>query len=313
MNRTDRLLAIVLELQAKGKQRSQDLAETFETTKRTIYRDIQALSEAGVPIVSVPGQGYSLVEGYFLPPLRFSAEEAIMLILGSAAVGPSFDALYRAAALSASRKIEAVLPEPLRADVRNLQASIRFVETREDENSALLPQLRRALLERRTVRFTYYARFTGDEKPAAKTREADPYGLAHANGAWYLVGRDHLRRDLRSFRLDRIEHLTVLDKQFERPVDFHLERDRKDDDRTLTIRALFDKSVARWVRESRFFFVSTEEETAEGLLITLQVRDPREALPWLMGWGSKVKVLDPETVRQALIQEATEMLQNYET
>src|SRR5512135_433995 len=94
MNRTDRLLAIVLELQAKGNRRAQDLATTFETSVRTIYRDVQALSEAGVPVVSVPGQGYSLVEGYFLPPLRFSTDEATMLLLGSDFVAQNLDAEY---------------------------------------------------------------------------------------------------------------------------------------------------------------------------------------------------------------------------
>src|SRR5215475_1446884 len=83
MNRTDRLLAIILELQGKGRQRAEDLAATFETSKRTIYRDIQALGEAGVPVVSIPGLGYSLMKGYFLPPLSFSTDEATMLILGS--------------------------------------------------------------------------------------------------------------------------------------------------------------------------------------------------------------------------------------
>src|SRR2546430_4197634 len=83
MNRTDRLLAIVLELQGKGRQRAEDLAATFETSKRTIYRDIQALGEAGVPLISVPGRGYSLMKGYFLPPLSFTTDEATMLLLGS--------------------------------------------------------------------------------------------------------------------------------------------------------------------------------------------------------------------------------------
>jgi len=70
MNRTDRLLAIVLELQGKGRQRAEDLAATFETSKRTIYRDIQALGEAGVPLISVPGRGYSLMKGYFFTPIE---------------------------------------------------------------------------------------------------------------------------------------------------------------------------------------------------------------------------------------------------
>src|SRR5260370_6172782 len=100
MNRTDRLLAIILELQGKGRQRAEDLAETFETSKRTIYRDIQALGEAGVPVVSIPGRGYSLMKGYFLPPLSFTTDEATMLLLCSHLSAPSFDAHYRAAALA---------------------------------------------------------------------------------------------------------------------------------------------------------------------------------------------------------------------
>jgi len=83
MNRTDRLLAIVLELQRKGQQRAEDLAVTFEVSKRTLYRDMQALSEASVPIIAIQKKGYSLARGYFLPPLRFTTEEALILALGS--------------------------------------------------------------------------------------------------------------------------------------------------------------------------------------------------------------------------------------
>src|SRR5437588_903585 len=148
MNRTDRLLAIVLELQARGRQRAEDLAATFETSKRTIYRDIEALSEAGVPLVAVPGQGYSLMEGYFLPPLTFSADEAAMLLLGSDVMAGSFDRQYRAAAESAGRKIGAVLPEGLRHDVEALRASIMFLAGRREAGTERLATLRRAILER---------------------------------------------------------------------------------------------------------------------------------------------------------------------
>src|SRR5438874_10755218 len=127
MNKTDRLLAIVLELQGKGRQRAEDLAETFETSKRTIYRDIQALCEAGVPLVAVPGRGNALMEGYFLPPLSFTADEATMLLLGSDFMAQHFDAQYRQAALSAGRKIAGVLHERQRGEVDYLQSSIRFI------------------------------------------------------------------------------------------------------------------------------------------------------------------------------------------
>src|SRR5579864_2345137 len=120
MNRTDRLLAIVLELQRKGQQRAEELAVTFEVSKRTLYRDMQALSEAGVPIIAIQKKGYSLSEGYFLPPLRFTTEEALILALGSDFMGHTFDDQYRLAAEAASRKIDAVLPETLRQEVSYL-------------------------------------------------------------------------------------------------------------------------------------------------------------------------------------------------
>src|SRR5947209_3296336 len=144
MNRTDRLLAIILELQAKGHQRAEDLAETFEVSKRTIYRDMLALMESGVPLISLPGQGYSLVEGYFLPPLSFNTDEAILLLLGSDFVGKNVDAQYYAAAQSASRKIEAILTPELRAEVEYLQHSIQFIGSNTMLRADVLPLLRRA-------------------------------------------------------------------------------------------------------------------------------------------------------------------------
>ncbi|CAG0927402.1 Protein PafB [Thermoflexales bacterium] len=300
MNRTDRLLAIILELQAKGHLRAEDLAAIFETSKRTIYRDMQALTEAGVPVVSMTGQGYSLMEGYFLPPLRFSTEEAIMLLLGSDSIADSFDERYRTAAAAASRKIEAVLPEPLRAEVREVQESIMLiVDAANEQESELLRQLRRAILERRRVRFHYHAR---SREGAAQTREADPYGLVNFSGAWYLVAHDHLRHDLRHFRLERMETLSLLTQHFVRPANFRMEPRNLERDRPLVVRVLFDREVARWVRESRNFFVVQEEDTPEGLLVTLRVREADEIMPWLLGWGGRVRALEPDAVRQRLME-----------
>src|SRR3954471_22509384 len=83
MNRTDRLVGILLELQARGSVRAEDLARRFEVSVRTVYRDLDALGETGVPLVATPGKGYQLMDGYFLPPLAFTAEEAALLVLGS--------------------------------------------------------------------------------------------------------------------------------------------------------------------------------------------------------------------------------------
>ena len=312
MNRTDRLLAIVLELQAKGWQRAEDLAAHFEITKRTVYRDMQALSEAGVPVVSVPGQGYRLAEGYFLPPLAFTSDEAVMLLLGADFVAQNFDAEYRAAALAAARKIEAVLPEQRLAAVRDLQRGIRFIA--ETDGSAAdqrwLPALRRAILQRRTVRFEYHARASG-EPGGSRPRQADPYGLAHVSGAWYLVAFDHLRRGLRHFRLDRIETLAVLDRTFQRPPGFQLDLSNPADERPVVVRALFSPAVARWVQEDRNFFTVAEETHPGGLLVTLRARQERDVLQWLLGWGAQVRVLEPASLRAQIAREAEAVLKNH--
>ncbi len=305
MNRTDRLLAIVLELQRAGKRRAEDLAATFETSKRTIYRDMEALSEAGVPVVAVPGLGYALMEGYFLPPLSFNTDEATMLLLGSDVMAQQFDAQYRAAAQSAAAKIEGVLPEKLRGEVRSLQESIRFFVPGDPAEQSRLQTLRRAILDRRTVCFDYTARNPSESRPPA-TREVDPYALTHIAGSWHLTGHDHLRRARRNFRLDRMDTLTITDRGFRRPE--HIAFGPRPDDRTIIIRALFDADTARWVREARSYFTVAEEETPDGLLVILTVRDERDVLQWLLSWGSHVHVLEPESLREQIAAEASALL-----
>ncbi len=334
MNRTDRLLAIILELQGKGRQRAEDLADTFETSKRTIYRDIQALGEAGVPIVSIPGLGYSLMKGYFLPPLSFTTDEATMLIMGSDLMAQSFDAHYRSAALSASRKIENVLPEKLREEVHYLQESIRFLTTNAMERPIEMEKLllvRRAIFQRNTIRFCYFTRHPSSSaelegesvisaqhstsstatSPTASTREADPYGLIHYLNTWHVIAYCHLRQDIRNFRLDRIDDLVLLPKTFERPANFKMSESQSGQRKRMVVRVLFDKEVARWVLESRSYFTDSLEETSQGLLLTLKPHQESEVLQWLLSWGSHVSVLEPETLRKRIVEEAQAMLQNH--
>jgi predicted DNA-binding transcriptional regulator YafY len=314
MNRTDRLLAIVLELQGKGHQRAEDLAETFETSKRTIYRDMQALGQAGVPLISVPGRGYSLMKGYFLPPLSFTTDEATMLLLGSDFMAQNFDAQYRAAAQSASRKIEGVLPEKLRDEVHYLQNSIRFIsrDTLEfSPRAELLQQLRRAIIQRTTVRFHYHTRHAAAGKIEQNNREADPYGLVHTGGAWYLLAWCHLRQDIRYFRLERMENLELLPATFQRPTGFTMQPSRSNDSRTTIIRVRFDHEIARWVQEAPSFYTIHEEQTPDGLSVTLKVRQESEVLQWLLSWGRHAHILEPESLRTRLKEEAQAILENY--
>jgi predicted DNA-binding transcriptional regulator YafY len=311
VNRTDRLLAIVLELQGRGWQRAEDLAATFECSRRTIYRDLLALGEAGVPLVSVPGRGYSLMEGYFLPPLSFTTDEATMLLLGSDFMAQQFDAQYQAAARAAGRKIAGVLPEKLRGEVRALRQSIHFpgegVSARPAEASKL-QQIRRAIMTRSTVRFRYSARYSTEEQRQPRQREADPYAIANLGGIWYLSAYCHLRQGIRHFRLGRMDDLVVLERHFTRPEGFKVERGSLFEPGSFDVRVRFDPGVVRWVREAPSFFTIAEEETAEGLLVTLRVRHENEVLQWLLSWGRHVRVLEPEALRRRLVEEAQAIL-----
>jgi predicted DNA-binding transcriptional regulator YafY len=316
MNRTDRLLAIILELQAKGWQRAEDLAATFEVSKRTIYRDVQALSESGVPVIASPGQGYTLVEGYFLPPLSFSTDEALVLLLGADYVAQNFDDQYRLAARSAASKIEAILSEDLRTRVHSLQQSLRFVAMYPLDAPAqteILHLLRRAILQCRRIRLEYHARYAGEQAGGEKNvREADPYGLVHVDRTWYLAAYDHLRQDIRHFRLDRIDHIRLLDKTFTRPADFSMEQ-RSLAERPITVRVVFDREVARWVREDRSFYTVAEAEDADGLCLTFQVRQERELRGWLLSWGAHVRVIEPDSLRQSIAAIAQNMVDRHKT
>jgi len=314
------MLAIVLELQAHRWRRAEDLARALETSKRTIYRDLEALERAGVPLISTPGRGYTLVEGYFLPPVSFTADEATILSLGADVMAQSFDAQYRAAAQSAASKITAALPERLRVDMAALRERILVGpagEALQPETAATLRALRGAVIACQRVRFRYHTRYpssgvSGDEP---LWREADPYALVRVRGAWYLNAYCHLRKDRRNFRLERIEALTLLNQRFTPPAarpPQALRPPRPSATEGVEARILFDREVARWVRESPSFFTVAQEDTADsGLLVTLRLRREDAITQWLLSWGSHARVLEPASLRQRVVTEAVALLKLY--
>jgi predicted DNA-binding transcriptional regulator YafY len=259
------------------------------------------------------GYGYSLVEGYFLPPVSFTADEAFMLILGSDVMTQNFDAQYRAAAQSARSKIESVLSESRRDDVRYLQASISFYAgfSLFEANPDHLRLLRRAIIEHRRVRLHYRKRYPNPGEEADSIREVDPYGLVHLGTAWYLVAYCHRRQGIRNFRLGRIEQIELLAQIFTRPPEFLDAWSRPSESRRLRIRVLFDHAAAGWLREARSFYITHEAEHPAGLLVTLHVRQEDEVLNWLLSWGSHIRILEPDSLRQRLAEEAETMLANF--
>ncbi|MCB0034513.1 MAG: YafY family transcriptional regulator [Anaerolineales bacterium] len=313
MNRTDRLLAIVLELQNHDWLRAEDLAAKFEISKRTVYRDMDALSEMGVPIVSMTGQGYALMEGFFLPPLTFNHEEALVLAMGSQLMRDYFDHEYKQAAVTAQQKITAVLPAQTKNQIEHLQQFITFFTFQHSDDvgqQRKLRLLRQAIFEQRRIRMRYNKRF--EHEVSDEVREVDPYGLAHLVTDWYLLGHCHLRNGRRVFRLNRIEEVQLLTSTFEPPIITVHDWVNSSGERPVTvIKARFAPESRQWLDEYRPYYLVAEEETAEGVLVTLHVRYEDEATQWLLGWGAQVEVLEPESLRQKLADIAAEVAAKY--
>lgn len=315
MNKTDRLLAIVIELQRKGVLRAEDLAARFETSTRTIYRDIQALSEAGVPVVGAPGQGYSLMEGYFLPPVSFTVEEAVTLLIGTDFIEQKFDAGYGAKAQSARSKIEAVLPASVRSEASRVRATMRLLAAGDTPVSGRekrhLEALRQAILEQRKVWFHYSKNRPEIDGDRHSDRTVAPYGLVLVRGSWILIAHCELRQELRHFRLSRMSRLTVLEDPFSFPQDFQLQDYLPADDRNVRVRILASPAIADRVKEAGSFYLEAFEDREDGLVVTFRVRQPEELLCWVLGWGANVAVLEPEALKIRVRQEAEKMLKRY--
>jgi predicted DNA-binding transcriptional regulator YafY len=208
MRRADRLFEIIQFLRRRNLVRARDLAERLEVSERTIYRDVCDLMASGVPIEGEAGVGYTLRQGFDLPPLMFNEHEIEALVLGVRIVESWTDAELAEAAANVVAKVEAVIPERLRrhmTEIALLAPARHFAEPIEVDPRAL----RRALRHRLKVRFHYR-----DSEDRASARIVRPLALSFYGPVWLLAAWCELREDFRAFRLDRISGLDVLDERF---------------------------------------------------------------------------------------------------
>jgi predicted DNA-binding transcriptional regulator YafY len=306
MNRIDRLFAILLALQRQKRIRGQDLAAEFAVSTRTIYRDMLALHESGVPILSLPGEGYELLEGYYLPPLNFSDSEAVALILGTQLLRQQAAGSVTSGAQRALDKITAALPKGVRARVESLTSIISFFSQSDRFNldDPHLLTLQQAIQEQRVVQLRYH----GIDRDATTERVIEPARLFYAGGIWYVEGYCRLRRDQRVFRLSRVEQLALGAATFGKRT-----HERKEPTEGIVVRVRFAAKILRWVRERQHYGFQEEESGAsqEGASMTYQVRKIAEIMPWLLSWGSGAEVLSPPELREMIcgeVQKLSKML-----
>lgn len=207
---TARLLELLELLQARPLVTGREIADRLEIDARTVRRYVDAMQRLGIPVEGQRGVGggYRIRPGYRLPPLMLSDDEAVAVALGVQAAGRLGLSGSPDAVDGALTKIHRVLPDGLRRQVEALETALGYTarETRGAPvagGTALV--LADAVRRRRRIRMTYRA-FSGDET----RRELSPYGLVVHSGRWYLAAHDHLRDDLRTFRVDRMQRLRVV-------------------------------------------------------------------------------------------------------
>ena len=208
MRRADRLFTIIQILRRRTVVRAQDLAEKLEISERTVYRDIADLVASGVPIEGEAGVGYMLRKEFDLPPLMFDKQEIEALVLGARIVESWADPKLAKAASTIIAKVESVLPERLRqymAETALLAPTNHFAEPIVID----LSELRHAIRQRQKVCITYC-----DVNAQKSKRKLRPLALTFYGPIWVLASWCELREDFRSFRIDRIKELVVLEDTF---------------------------------------------------------------------------------------------------
>jgi predicted DNA-binding transcriptional regulator YafY len=189
---------------------AKQLSDHLGVSERTIYRDMQSLSLSGVPIEGEAGVGYRLSRHYQLPPLMFDRHEVEALLLGARMVGSWGDQEMARYAKQAVQKILAVLPDNLRHHDENLPLLVPQMEEAQNFYTAHSQALRAAIRIHQQVEIDYQR---ADNENS--TRTIEPLGLIFWGKVWTLVAWCQLRNEYRTFRLDRIQYLRLLDQTFE--------------------------------------------------------------------------------------------------
>lgn len=210
MNRIDRLFGISTMLQSNRFTAAEKISEKFNISIRTVYRDLKSLNEQGIPICFEPQKGYYLVNGYFLPPVSFSLEEANALILVEHLLNAFSDQSIQNHYQSALEKVKTVLKPSQKEKIDSLVGNIKFqIPKRLNNDYENLSCLQSAIIDKSILQFEYQ-----NAKEEFSRRKVEPIGLIFYAFSWHLIAWCHLRSDYRDFKVSRILNIKILNEAF---------------------------------------------------------------------------------------------------
>lgn len=314
MNKTERLQAILTALQSKRIVRAEDLAERFEVSVRTIYRDIRSLEEAGIPIGAEAGIGYFITEGYYVPPVMFTQEEAMAMLVAGKFISQRTDKKVNKAFESAVTKIKSVLDNQKKEQWEDLENQILlnpFEET-ENERDLFLDSFKKALAESFLVEVDYRS----IDAESATRRRLEPVGLTYYYQKWHLIAWCQLREDYRDFRLDRMESVHVLSARYKKnrhpSLKEYLNSMIKKNALT-EVTVLMKPEILRFIQNSKYAMgMISEKKTPEGSEMVFATPSQNYFARWLLTMGSHARVLGPPEVKKMVVDIAGEVRALYE-
>lgn len=299
MNRFDRITAILIQLQSRKIVKAQDIAERFNISLRTVYRDIRSLEEAGVPLIGEAGVGYSIMDGYRLPPVMFTREEAVTFITAEKLMDKFTDFSTKSSYKSAMFKIKAVLRNTEKEAIESIEDSIAVIQRFDRFNSTLtdsLSLLLKSIADKKILRMSYAA-LSSDEPTL---REIEPIGVFHENGYWYIIAFCHLRKSYRHFRIDRIQQISITEQPFRKEhatLKEHLEeRPERHGLEKIVIR--LDKKTASYLGEQKHYygFVS-ETSIGRQTEMTFLSAYPEGFARWYLMFADSAEIITPVVLK----------------
>lgn len=297
MNRIDRLHAILTHLQSKKRVTAQEIADRFNISLRTVYRDVKALDESGVPVIGEAGTGYTIMEGYRLPPVMFTQEEAAALMMGAKLAERLTDASVKKYYDAALFKIKAVLRGTDKEHVENLDdhiaVMIRSNMPAEETANQYLAALQKAIVDKKAI----FVRYNSNNEETTE-RVIEPIGLCFYSANWHLIGWCRMRSDYRDFRVGRIQRLQIKEESFQNKSHQSLQQYM---DTVMNAYNLYEvvvrvsKKVLKYIKDQKYYYGFVREEDAGDYVRMYFVTGSFESFGrWLLTYTDSVIAESPD-------------------
>ncbi|HET9824380.1 MAG TPA: YafY family protein [Chitinophagaceae bacterium] len=315
MNRIDRLSAILIQLQSRRLVKASDIAEKFSISLRTVYRDVRALEEAGVPVIGEAGTGYRLMEGYKLPPVMFNQDEASALLTAGKLVESKTDATISKHYDSALDKIKAVLRGSEKDHIEEIDQHVAVMNhpaiVHQPQEQLHLQPLLKAIGNSSVIEISY----TSLEKNETTRRKVEPVGIYYLGNHWYLIAFCHLRNDYRNFRTDNIEKLVITEEMISKThpslQSFVTQMSAAREVQQVIIDV--EPDIVKYLGEQKYYngFVS-QERVGEYIRMTFLTGSLTGFSRWFMLFGDHAKIIEPAQLNDLVAEVAENILKKLE-